>query len=336
MLYRPLSLLTIVLFALSCWAQMPGVADPSNFDKPDGAVAFSTDIAGIVHDMSGNPVNNARVEVIDTGTGRSVGIAYTTATGRFELDGIHSKEGEIVVTFGAAETHSQLTALGDHDLSIRLPINAAGGSNETAVSVTQLNVPGKARRMFEKAEDAFHRAKLDAAFGFVQKALTCYPNYAKALMLRGILNMQKGDNRAAEPDLEKAVELDHTDSMGVVALASLYNNEGQYDRAQQTLDHAMLLNPMPWQANLEMARSQIGKKDYGAAVRSLDRAAQLAPPEVTLVSLYRAQALIGLKDYQGAIAQLETYLSKKPNDGNEAQARTILTKLKAFTATAQK
>ncbi len=336
MFYRPLSLLTIVLFTLCAWAQVPGAAIPGNLDNTASVTPFSTDVAGTVHDMSGHPINNARVEIIDPTSGRSLAVGFTTPTGRFEFDNLRSSEYELVASSGTVEIRSRIDG-GDHEISVRLPMNAPdAGANPSAVSVTQMNVPGKARQLLQKAEQAFRRSRLDDAFGFVQKALVCYPNYAKALMLRGLLKMQKGDDRDAQPDLEKAVELDRTDSMGVVVLASLYNNEGQYDRAQQTLDHGSTLNPTSWQASLEMARAQIGKKDYGAAMRSLDHAATVAPPEVTLVSLYRAQALIGLKDYQAAITQLESYLSKSPNDGNSEQAKNILTKLKAFTATGQK
>ncbi len=335
MLYRPLSLLTIVLFTFACWAQMPGIAAPANFDGDPSAVPFTSNITGVVHDMSGQPVDNARIEVIEANSGKLVATAFTTATGQFEIDHLRGQEYELVATSGTTEARSRIDG-SEHQLSIRLPINARADGNQAAVSVTQMKVPGKAMKLLEKAEQAFRLSKLDDAFNFVQKALVCYPNYAKALMLRGVLRMQKGDDTGAQPDLEKAVELDHTDSMSVVALASLYNDQGHFDQAQQTLDHSMSLNPTSWQASLEMARSQIGKKDYGAAVRSLDRAAKLAPPEVTLVSLYRAQALIGLKDYNAAIAELETYLSKSPKDGNSEQARNMLGKLKSFTATGQK
>lgn len=315
---------------------MPGIATPGNFDQTTSAVTLTTSIAGAVHDMSGKPVNNARIEIIDPSSGRSLAVGYTTPTGRFEIDNLRSRDYELVASSGTIETRNHIDA-GEHEVSVRLPINAPdAGSNPSAVSVTQMNVPGKARQLLDKAEQAFRRSKIDDAFGFVQKALVCYPNYAKALILRGVLRMQKGDDKDAQPDLEKAVELDRTDNMGVVALASLYNNEGQFDRAQQTLDHGSTLNPTSWQASLEMARAQIGKKDYGAAVRSLDHAAAVAPPEVTLVSLYRAQALIGLKDYKGAIGQLESFLTKSPKDGNIEQAKNVLSKLKAFTAAEQK
>src|SRR5262249_21241921 len=138
----------------------------------------------------------------------------------------------------------------------------------SAVSVSQMKVPGTARKLFQKAMDAFKKAKIDDAFGFVQQALGLYPDYAKALTLRGVLNMQKGDTKDAEPDLQKAVELDYADDMGFVALAMLYNSEQKYDEALMILERGMTIHPFSWQALLETARAECGKKQYEAAMQN--------------------------------------------------------------------
>ena len=333
MLYRPLLLLTIVMAALSCCAQMNGFGN----NNSESSFGFNANLTGSVSDGSNRPISGARVELLEPTTGRSVAGAFTMQNGTFEIYNVPRGVYEIVASCGVAETRSRLDVDADREISFRLPVNRSSAEGEpAAVALSQMNVPGKAQRMFEKAEEAFHKSRIDDAFSFVQKALVCYPNYAKALILRGILNMQKGDDKDAQPDLEKAVQLDYADDLGFVALASLYNNEKLFDRAQQTLDHGMSLNPKSWQANLEMARAELGKNDFGAAVRSLDRAQMFAPPNVTLVHLYRAQAFIGMKDYKSAIGELESYLSKAPNEANSEMARTTLTKLKEFTASEQK
>jgi len=330
MLHRPLLLLTIVMAALCCQAQLNG------FGLNSGSSAFNASLSGSVRDTSDRPLSGARIDVIDPTTGRSVAGTFSLANGTFEVINVPRGTYEVVASAGLTESRSRLDIDADREVSFRLAVNTESKGSQASISLSQLNVPGKARKLFEKAEAAFRLSRVEEAFSFVQKALVCYPNYAKALMLRGVLNMQKGDNKDAQPDLEKAVALDYGDDMSFVALASLYNNEGQFDRAEQTLDHSMSLNPKSWQANLEMARSQLGKSDFGGAVRSLDRAQMFAPPTITMVHLYRAQAFIGLKDYKGAIGELENYLSKSPNEANSEMARNTLTKLKEFTASAQK
>ncbi len=331
MFYRPLLLLSIVISGLCCWAQS------GSFSDPFSAVPFHTSLTGYIRDTADQPISGARVDVFDNNTGHNVANAFSGANGFFEISNLRRGSYEIVASSGVTEQRTRLDITGDQDLTLRLPlaINTPGNSNGT-VSLSQMKVPGNARRMLEKAEEAFHKMRLDDAFGFVQKALTEYPDYAKALTLRGILHMQQGDNKDAQPDLEKAVQLDYGDDLGFIALASLYNNEGQFDRAEQTLQHGMSLNPKSWQAGMEMARAQIGKKDYGAAIRSLDRAQPAAPPTMSIMHLLRAQALIGLKNYHDASTELETYLAKSPEGPNSDQARTTLAQLREVTESARK
>jgi len=331
MLYRLLILLTIVTFALGCAAQR------NPYDGVHTSFGFSATLTGAVHDASGQPVNGAHVDVIDPGTGRTLISGYTLPNGNFEITGLRQGVYEVVARSGISESRLQVDLDTDRDLNFHLNTSNTTLSGEgQSVSVSQMKVPGRARRMLDKAFEAFHQSKIDEAFTFVQKALTEYPDYAKALTLRGILNMQKGDNRDAEPDLERAVQLDYADDTGFVALASLYNNEGEYDRAQQTLDHGMTVNPKSWQANMEMARADMGKKDFGAAIRSLDRAQSFAPPEATVLHLFRAQAFMGLQDRGGAVKELQAYLEKSPTGANSDQARKTLAQLSASEVAASK
>ena len=330
MFYRLLFLLSILISAIFSCAQSGGFADSVS------SVPFRATVTGMVHDSADRPVNGARIDVLDLYTGRTLGGTFSLPNGTFVIDNVRRGSYEIVAVSGITEQRTRLDLDGDREVSFRLPAPPVSSETASTVSVSQLKVPGKARRMLEKAEEAFRKARLDDAFRFVQKALGMCPDFARALTLRGILHMQKGDNKDAQPDLERAVQLDYGDDTGFIALASLYNNEGLFDRAQQTLEHGASLNPNSWQVNMELARAQIGRKEYGAAMRSLDHAIPMAPPTLTVMHLFRAQALIGLKDYNSAIGELEFYLSKSPDGPNSEQARTTLAQLKEFSETARK
>ncbi len=330
MFYRPLLLVSIVIAALCCGAQT------SPFNNEFGVTVFRSHLTGVVHDNNDRPVNGARVDLMDVNTGHPVPGTYTFANGTFQFENLRNGTYELIVSSGAAQQRTQVDVDSDRDVSVRLPVNPVPEGNNATVSLSQMKVPGKAQSLLHKAEEAFRKSRIDDAFRFVQKALGVYPDYAKALTLRGILNMQKGDNTDAQPDLERAVQLDYGDGIGFVALASLYNNEGKFDRAQQTLKHGMSMNAKSWQADMEMARAQIGQKDYAAAVRSLDRAMPQAPPTATVMHLFRAQALIGMNAYGDAMSELKSYLEKSPEGPNSDQARKTLAQLQRFTETAKK
>lgn len=338
MLHRSVVLLTILTAALYANAQFGSNSPVGAMDQPTSRLVLQAKLSGYVEDSQGHGMDRVRVDVVDPSSGRILTGTYTEANGSFEIDSIPRGTYQVVATAGVAETREDIEVDGMSDVKLRLNTtqpDAVPGS-AGAFSVTQANVPGKARKMLEKAEEEFHKARLTEAFDFVQKALTVCPTYAKALTLRGILNMEKGDTKAAEPDLEKAVQLDYSDDVGFVALGALYNSEGRYDNAMQTLEHGMTLHPKSWQANMEMAKAEIGKRDYGAAVRSLDRTDTFAPPTVTLPKLFRAEALVGLKDYQGAIEALKYFVNKSPDSPDAQQAKEMLAKLKVMTASEQK
>lgn len=333
MLFRPLFLLSIVLAAATTVAQFSPV------DNNLGAFDFHHPISGTVLDASNQPLSGIRVELQDCLTGRIIGTTYTFANGSFEIRDVPKGQYEVIATSGINEARTRVELPGNGEVNLRIA-NASFGDNtagrKPSVSLSQMKVPGKARKLFQKAMDAFRMSHIDDAFSLVQKALGLYPDYAQALTLRGVMNLQRGDTQKAEPDLQKAVELDYSDDMGFVALASLYNTEGKFDKALQILNRGMTLNPNSWQALSEMSRAQIGKHDYEGALKSIAKADNYVPPTVAYLHLFRAQALLGLKNVPATITELQTYLAKEPTGHNAELARKMLGTLGASETTEAK
>ena len=319
MLYRLLLCLTIV------WSAMAFGVDPNYGGMNDLTVN------GIVRGTSGHPIGSARVELRDANTMRTAAVGYSLPNGTFEIRNVPRGSYDILVFAGVsqAEQHLDLTMF---EGSVTLTVNdhdsqTSQVGSSSAVSVSQLSVPDRAKKALRKAQEAFRAAHIDEAFGFVQKALAACPTYAQALTLRGLLHMQKGDTVNAQPDLEKAVQLDYTTPMSLVALGALYNTEGQYQRAQQTLARAETVEPNSWQLYFEMAKAQLGQKDFKGSVRTLEKAKALAPQNFAPIHAATAQALIGLKDYRGAADELQAYLQGDPEGPMAKAARDTLAKL---------
>lgn len=324
MAFRFLVLASMVLAAMTLAAQ---VSTP--FDNSVPGADSPTKISGTVFDMNNHPVSGARVEVDDLLTGRILGSTYTYSNGNYEFDHIPSGQYEVVASFGLSESRNRIqTTMSEGDVNFRLdtntPMTTGPAGENSSVALSQMQVPAKARKLFEKAMSAFRKSHQADAFSLVQKALHVDPNYAQALALRGVLNLQRGDTLKAQPDLEKAVQLDYSDSMSFVALASLYNDQAQYDHALQVLHHGIRLHPTSWQAWTETARAQIGKREYAEALDSLHKADNSLPGDVYYPHLLKAQALMGLKNAEGAIAEARAYLAKEPTGRNAETARKML------------
>jgi tetratricopeptide (TPR) repeat protein len=115
--------------------------------------------------------------------------------------------------------------------------------------------------------------------------------------------------------------------MNFVALATLYNTEGKYDEALRVLDRGMTVHPNSWQALMETARAQNGRKHYEEALKALAKADSYLPAGNTYKYLYSAQAFVGLHNYPAAITQLQSFLAKESTGPNVQTARKTLDQL---------
>jgi tetratricopeptide (TPR) repeat protein len=334
MILRALLFISIVMGAVAAAAQYASVNPLDNSTYSDRGIRSV--LSGTVRDQNNRPLAEVRIELQDLASGRVLGTTYSNVTGNYELRDVPKGQFEVAAFFALSEARSRVEFPGASEVNLRI-VTATGTDNHTggknSVSLSQMKVPGKARKLFQKAMDAFRMSHLDDAFSLVQKAIGVYPDYAQALTLRGVMNMQRGDTRSAEPDLQKAVELDYSDDMSFIALASLYNAEGRFDNAIQILDRGLTVHPKSWQALSEMARAQIGKGDYQSALKSLAQAEPYAPANVTYLHLYRAQGLAGIGNVPGAITEIQAFLAKEPQGENANVARKMLATLKGSETT---
>ena len=324
---------------LSLTAQRMGM-DPSQtpFSQHDSGMNSSRmdnrSISGTVQDTAGNPLQDVRVELTD-GNGVVVNSAYTSASGRFEFSRVASGIYLVVATSGLQQTTERVEASNFSNLvSIRMqgrgkPADGVGGDS---ISVAQYRVPAKAREAYRKAHSAVEKGKTDEANKHLAKALEIFPNYAEALTLRGVLELNRQDSQAAVADLDKAIKADANYAMAYMVMGSALNMQSRFDEAIRALQRGESLAPTYWQAHFEMGKSYIGKADYPAALRQLERAENLAPEEYPLIYLLRAHALLSMKQFPEAMAALQAYLQKDPGGANVEQAQKMMEQAQAFMA----
>jgi len=332
----------IVLTFLSCSlylaAQRMGV-DPQ---QPPMAALHSShgtenrSISGTVRDTNNNPMNDVRVELTDW-NGSLVNSTYTNNSGNFEFSPVTEGRYMIVATSGIQQVSEHVEAGSFSNMvSLRLPAHKpSDGLDGNSVSVAQYRVPAKARAEFNKAHEGLEKGKLEEANTHLAKALEIDPDYADALTLRGILELDKKQPEAAIADLDKAIKADANCALAYMVMGSALNMESKYDEAIHALEHGESLAPNYWQAHFEMAKSYIGKGDYPAALTQLDRAQSLANAEYPLIYFMRAHVLLALKQYTEAMTALQTYLQKEPQGANSEKARQMLEQTQALVAKAK-
>jgi len=289
-------------------------------------------ISGTVQDMRNNPLKDVRVELTNL-NGVVVNSAYTNVSGSFEFGHVTQGSYTIVATSGLQQSSERVEASGWNNV-VALHIQASDkpedGVNGNAISVAQYKVPGKARDEYRKAREAMEKEKLEDAGKHLARALEIFPNYADALTLRGVLELNQHNPDAAMSDLDKAVKADANYAMAYMVMGSALNMQSKFDEALRALQRGESLAPDFWQAQFEMGKAYIGKNDYAAALGHLQRAQALAPRQYPLIYLLQAHALLAMKQYPEAMSALQVYLEKEPQGANRQEAQKMLEKAQAF------
>ncbi|MCU1256523.1 MAG: repeat protein [Candidatus Angelobacter sp.] len=311
----------------------PG-AMPGNHQGTNGAHMDNRSISGIVRDTQNNPLQDVRVDLTDA-NGAVVNSFYTNPSGRFEFSRLSAGMYTVVATSGLQQA-SERVDTSNFSNTVNLRMQGAGkpadGVEGNSISIAQYRVPAKAREAYRKAHEAVEKGKMDDAHKHLTKALELCPNYADALTLRGVLELNQRNSQAAIVDLDKAIKADGNYAMAYMVLGSALNMESKFDEAIRSLLRGQSLAPNYWQGYFEMGKSYIGKADYPAALRQLERAESMAPADYPLIYLLRAHALLAMKQFPEAMAALQAYLQKDPQGANSAQAHKMLEQAQAFVA----
>lgn len=294
-------------------------------------VNYGASVSGIIVNLRGRPVRNAEVQLKEILNGNSVASAVSAVNGSFQFTNVPPGEYDVVATMGVDEAHERvLCHRTDSQVTLRMNVNLDEASGGNTVSVKSLAAPEKARSVFHKATEAFHKSRLTDAWHLVNKALTIAPRYAEALTLRGILRVDKNDLKGGEEDFQASLKNDPNYPLAYFAMGAALNVQGQYEDAQRTLEQGLKLDPVSWQGYFELSKAMLGKSDYRSALKYLVKTESLET-NYAPIYLVKGHALLGLKFYDEAATAFERYLQMDPHGANVADAQQYLKSARAFT-----
>jgi tetratricopeptide (TPR) repeat protein len=327
---KVLLLISISLFSIASQAQ---TSQHDSFWRVNGS------ISGNLRTIHGAPVGNARVELLEGNTGQLKDSTYTNPNGSFSLTGIADGAYEVVVVAGLNEIRERIQVRGDLS-TINLvmrgnEMTASRAGDRATVSVAQMKVPEKARKLLEKAQSALDKRKLPEADAYVSQALEVCPDFAEALTLRGLMFLDAKRLDDAATSLEKSIQTDRSYGMGYIVLGAVYNMQSRFDDAIRVLDRGLTLMPRSWQGTFELGKAELGKGNYEAAIRKLNKASDLATQPYAPIHLAKAHALLGMKNFSEATSELEAYLEQDPNSPHAAEVRESLGQVRAFVASSK-
>ena len=198
----------------------------------------------------------------------------------------------------------------------------------------------------------------EEALRALNEAVRLRPDDALALARRGALHAQMGHATQAKADVDRAVELDRTQSKIFVNRSRAYKRMGDLGAALESLSEAIKLEPLP---DLYTERAVlVSPFDQALAKADFDKAISLKPSAYALASRgnfllsyanndpkqlalaetdctealkldakfhdahkVRAAVRSALEKYAGAVDDLSEYLRAVPNDGNAYRDRAV-------------
>ena len=329
---------TVVLsFGIVCSAQIATTMNSSRYGIQPTSLSngFGGSITGSVRTADDRGMSDVRVEVRSV-SGEVVATGYSDSTGTFHINQVAPGSYEIVALKGVNEGRERVQVAGmETDVVVHLPLRTTAADGSSSVSVAQFKVPEKARKLYNKGNEALQKNKLDDAKKFAAKALEVYPQFAEALTLRGILRMSDGQTADGMADFDAAIKADPSYALAYTTMGAALNHAQKFDEASRTLLRAIALQPSGWQAYYELAKSSLGKGDYSTALKNISKACEISQ-EYAPVHLVKAHALLGMKMYQDAVGELELYLTREPAGAGADAARKTLTMAKSFVNVAAK
>jgi TolA-binding protein len=323
---RLIPLLTcILLISLAHGQRRPGMR-PSTSSQLTVEVITENDQV-----VSGSQM---RVQLLNAG-GVPLGERFTDTNGRAQFSGLSSGGYNLRVTgpgFEEAYISFRIEPMEfTHAESVRVrasPTGTGAGGSPVAVSVPSFNIPGKARKEFEKGNDAARKRDFAEAVKHYQKAVEIYPQFAAAENNLGFICLQTQDYACAREALEKAVSIDPHLARALLNLGRLKSIEKNFGEAESLFQRTLALEPKNPEALTFIAQTELALRKYPDAILYAQRVHLLSHERFAVAHLIAAQAFELQQKLQEAVAEFDMFLREAPKDPRASAVRQESAQLK--------
>jgi len=217
------------------------------------------------------------------------------------------------------------------DLRLRLEATSPRTSSTTPappadylVPVSQLHVPPKAIKEFERSQKAFQSGDLRSSTEHLQKALQIYPDFIQAHNALGLRFIQRGDYEKAVAEHQAALAIDahfaqtHQD----LALALLLLNRSQ--EAEAEARQAVDLEPNAPASSYMLGRALLAQRRLTPEAIEMLHQSEAAFPNARLVL---AQIYFTKGQTDQVLAELRQYLQVPADPDNKRKAECWIAQL---------
>lgn len=334
----------LLVFVLAVLVGVPALLAQGNPypSNPTGGERSAT-IEGQVTLPNGDPAPNVYLRLQPEGVGGLVQSASTDSSGNFTFggQGISSGANYIITANiqGYLPVHQMVMITGP-SAYVSISLVAAPGAKplkpgaSPVVPVHKLQVPPKAYAEYSKGLQNLDKGKTADAESAFKKAIHIYPKYADSYLRLSAVYADQNRFPEAQEAIDHAVKIRKDNPENSAFLGYLYMKEKQPQKAEQSFQKSIQMQPNDWFAQLELGRLLYNRKDYMNAYPHFLQARKLHP-QVKSVHLMLYDDLIHLNKLKEALTELDDFVARFPNDSQAARMRKVRPALAAAAAKQQ-
>ena len=213
-----------------------------------------------------------------------------------------------------------------------LHLARVAGVMGSSISVTSLQVPGGARKEFEKGDNDARHNHLDSATQHLEKAVAQYDKYAAAWNALGNVYSANHQVEKSQQAFEKAITADPHYIPPYLSLANQELQDHDYLLAVETAGKALELDPSIGPANFIQAIGNFNLHRLDAADKSAQTTEKGPHTDMEDLHALHAEILMQKQDYPDAAAQMRAYLKEFPKGRFADQMKDELRQIEASAA----
>jgi tetratricopeptide (TPR) repeat protein len=300
------------------------------------ASAQTGQVKGKVVDAKGQPVENAKITLLNQQTNRSL---ETKTNKKGEYIQVGLSPGKYRIT--AAKDNLSDTVdvnisleMATHDFTLGAGRGGGGGMSKEEIAKAKAAAES-ATKTFNEGVALSNEGKSDEAIAKFNEVLAAMPNCVECYANIGTVHTRAKKYDEAEAAFKKAIELKPDFAEAYNGLANLYNATKKFDQAAEASKKAMELGAAAGGAAGGGSASSVfnqgvilwnagkvadAKKQFEGAIA--------ANPNHAESHYQLGMALVNEGNLNGAATEFETYLKLAPSGPNAATAKGILGSLK--------
>ncbi len=195
----------------------------------------------------------------------------------------------------------------------------------TAISLTSLQAPKKARKEMNRAAKLIKKSKMEEAARHLQKAIEIYPQYAVAWNLLGDIYLRQDQLEKARQAFSESMKADPKYIRPYLGQATIEMRSRQFTELIETTGTLLRLDPTHGTASYYKAVGHYSLGQFGEAEKSVQAAIQ-SPIGSPPISHYLLGSLLARRGtYPEAAKELRLFLKIAPASPAAGEAQKLLT-----------